>query len=387
MIGSTGHDPHNVKPPLPVRMTPLFLLALVSTASTAVAQASRVDIQYTLRNNACPLALQRVTVIGGHQRLLLDPSVRLGRDSRGRYLANAFGRQEVAVFDSTGRLVGSFGNSGEGPGEFRAIADVLVGPHDSLYVVNVRRKIEVFAPELTYVRTVNLPGNFIRGVVLENSQLVTNMPIPRSGAADKYAVHVLSPQGDVEGSIDPAAPPTSPHSISVRSIARGADGQSVWTASPEVAAYVLSRWSIAGERPLTVTVAGSPWFVDKGQESDRAGILRLKPRTTLEPAFETTGGRLVVLLHVADVRWRQVAERGFSGKLPTASVMDEMLDTIVEVLDLSAHNVVASQRFDSVLHPLAGTDHLWSASQDSVDVVSVNVWNVNAGACAPTVDR
>ncbi|MFW5905110.1 MAG: hypothetical protein ACOCUZ_02725, partial [bacterium] len=55
-------------------------------------------------------------------------------DGRGRhYLSSTFAPATIQVFDSTGRYLTRFGRSGEGPREFLAIGNLLVGSGDTLH--------------------------------------------------------------------------------------------------------------------------------------------------------------------------------------------------------------------------------------------------------------
>ena len=314
------------------------------------------------------------------------------------YFAAAFGREQVAVFDSTGRLAGSIGRAGEGPGEFRAVVDVLVGSADSLFLVDVRRQVAVFSPEGKYVRTIQLPGNYIRGVTLADNRLAVNMPIYRSSGRVPYAIHILSPEGVVENSFDHISP--SGNSIAPRLIVTGADKRTIWSTAPDVYGYVLSHWFTTGDSSQVVTVKESPWFPDDapGPPQDVREVFSKPPTAAIQPAFALSNDRILVLLHVADADWKvpeRLLERtrhweefgrgyvlpGGMADMPTAGEWTNMLDTVVEIVDLDVPGIRASQRFDQVLHPIGGTRLLWSERQDSVDVVTVDVWTLGTSGC------
>jgi hypothetical protein len=71
------------------------------------------------------------------------------------YVAPLADSYRVAVFDTNGQLMRTFGRRGQGPGEFVEIRDLQKGPEDSLFVLHDER-ISVFAPHtLGYVRSMS----------------------------------------------------------------------------------------------------------------------------------------------------------------------------------------------------------------------------------------
>ncbi len=63
--------------------------------------------------------------------------------------------EEVRVYSATGEFLGSFGGSGEGPGEFRSLY-VIENAGDTLLAMDSDGRVTVVAPELTVVRTFNI---------------------------------------------------------------------------------------------------------------------------------------------------------------------------------------------------------------------------------------
>lgn len=63
------------------------------------------------------------------------------------------GSSEVRVYSSKGRVIGSVGREGEGPGEYRQISRLIGLPGDSIGVFSWPMRLTVLAPDLTFVRT------------------------------------------------------------------------------------------------------------------------------------------------------------------------------------------------------------------------------------------
>ncbi len=66
------------------------------------------------------------------------------------------GSEEVRVFSANGEFLGSFGGSGDGPGEFRSLY-VIENAGDTLLAMDSDGRVTVVAPDLTVVRTFNIP--------------------------------------------------------------------------------------------------------------------------------------------------------------------------------------------------------------------------------------
>ena len=66
------------------------------------------------------------------------------------------GSNEVRMFSAEGRLVGTAGGHGEGPGEFTNLQQVEPAG-DSLLARDIRSRVTLFGPDLRHVRTLQLP--------------------------------------------------------------------------------------------------------------------------------------------------------------------------------------------------------------------------------------
>ena len=76
-------------------------------------------------------------------------------DSRGRIFVGDQQASQIHAFGSGGEFIKSIGSKGEGPGEFSLLANVRVGPGDSLYAFDLRRdRISAFDPStLEFVKS------------------------------------------------------------------------------------------------------------------------------------------------------------------------------------------------------------------------------------------
>ncbi|MDH3732923.1 MAG: 6-bladed beta-propeller [Gemmatimonadota bacterium] len=75
----------------------------------------------------------------------------------GRVLVGNSGTSELRIFDQTGRHVASMGGDGEGPGEFRMMAELDVTAGDSIFVWDQRvRRVSVFSASGGFERSFQL---------------------------------------------------------------------------------------------------------------------------------------------------------------------------------------------------------------------------------------
>ncbi|MDE2803659.1 MAG: hypothetical protein OXN18_00785, partial [Gemmatimonadota bacterium] len=86
------------------------------------------------------------------------------------------GSEEVRVFSATGEFLGSFGGSGEGPGEFNDL-NVTENAGDTLLAIDFEGRVTVVAPDLTVVRTFNIDPLTLNLYYLDIGAI---LPEPRS---------------------------------------------------------------------------------------------------------------------------------------------------------------------------------------------------------------
>ena len=96
--------------------------------------------------------------------------------------------EEVRVFSPTGEFLGSFGGSGDGPGEFRGL-NVIENAGDTLLAMDFDGRVAVVAPDLTVVRTFSIDPFTLDLYYLEVGAI---LPKPRS---------LVLPQAGVAGLI------------------------------------------------------------------------------------------------------------------------------------------------------------------------------------------
>ncbi len=158
----------------------------------------------------CVITLDTVVTIGGLSGPglhVIDRFSGVAVDRRGRFLINGSGPPEISVFDSTGKFLRTVGRRGEGPGEYRSIRHIAVGPQ-YIHVFDFRAGRTMLDHDFAVVRTDRFPGAIDYSVVRSDDEVVfaADVPTPESVG---HQLHVLRPSGELvsygyEGGVYPS---------------------------------------------------------------------------------------------------------------------------------------------------------------------------------------
>ena len=292
-------------------------------------------------------------------------------DSRRRLIVAGINR--IIVYDSAGRLTGTFGRHGQGPGEFQRMLYAFVGTGDSIYAYDhSSARMTVVTPELRFARSIPAPhapvfalrdGSFIIAQQIrtpENANFPLHRMLADGSIARSFGGSGLTYRPDIRRRIG-------------RGVGPGRDG-TVW--SVVHGRYVLERHDpISGARLDSIAIR-SPWF----RESDRSGNdLHDRPEPVLEHVWEDSRGFVWVLGREADPDWRPaLTPRDYDGPYDR----DATYDWILDVIDPDDGRIVASRRlptYPRVRHPAYSTITL---GPDSTEVTH-HVWRLSLALQRP----
>ncbi|HEU4630222.1 MAG TPA: hypothetical protein VFS08_10800 [Gemmatimonadaceae bacterium] len=237
-----------------------FVILIAGSGAAHSQRPAAVVIESSPSCPRCSLEVTRIATLGAAE----DPSglfhaFDLDHDGRGRFIAApADDRSQFLPYDARGRLIRVVGRSGEGPGEFRGIFRVTVGPGDTLHVFDDGlARWTVLSPDLKLARTTRLPLVPQRAVLLRSDRLVVRASIPTRELAG-LPLHLVGPDGRVVRSFGATDPEIrrDRRAASSRVIGR-ADDASVWSAY--VDRYRIERWGIDGRLQLALT-RQADWF-------------------------------------------------------------------------------------------------------------------------------
>lgn len=226
-------------------------------------EAQQLKVSSNVACSSCTAELIHVATLGSDDGpgALAGPPAVVRRDSRGnffvvQYIVGA----EITVFDSTGTFVRVLGGKGSGPGEFRSIRGLAVGPGDSLYVFdNGNHRQTVLAPDWTVARTAPLGSvSFVHAAErLADGTIVLNASVATAEGIG-LPLHVLHPSGAIGrsfGAALAAARPDMPW-LQLRAMAPASE-RAVWIA-PRTS-YLMEKWD-TGERLLSRIERDADWF-------------------------------------------------------------------------------------------------------------------------------
>jgi len=371
---------------------PLVLAVLmVATPGLSLAQ----DQTAVLREGCgtCTLEWHRVAVLGDERQALLGAPGALTRDSHGRYFAVSEALlQQVLVFDSTGRFLRTIGRKGRGPGEYGKAAYVVVGPGDTLLVVdNFLQRITRLTPDLDVAGIVPLPGSFNWDIIpLQDGAGIMNLYV---GTPERVGLplHVVDPSGAIRLSFGAEAPePVRRDLISTtwRKLALSPDGN-IWSA--RINQYRLTLWDLYGHR-LRALTRDVEWF--KSWITLENFAPNRPPHTWIRAIHQDAAGLLWVLASVPDTNWNAALDVQTTpeGRFYVPSDHNKFFDTIVEVIEPGSGLVLVSQRLPMFLQEFVSDDLAYSYRESSVPGPRFDVWQLTlyrpkTGGARPTWRR
>ncbi|MDE2983167.1 MAG: 6-bladed beta-propeller [Gemmatimonadota bacterium] len=183
-----------------MRTVCLLLLALVVDHATAMRigaqEPEQVPGEVTCAE--CVITLDTVVTIGG----LDGPGLNVvsmfssvAVDRKGRILVWEGGEAEISVFDSTGRYLRTAGRRGEGPGEYRSISHIGVGPR-YIHVFEYHEGRTMLDHDFQVVRIDRFPGQILSAAVVSDDVVVFVADVP-TPASVGHQLHILRPSGEM----------------------------------------------------------------------------------------------------------------------------------------------------------------------------------------------
>ena len=272
----------------------ILLLALGTTHTTAMSLTAQepevVSGEVTCED--CVITLDTVVSIGGLDGPglhVIDRFSRVTVDRRGRFLVSGSGPPEISVFDSTGKFLRTVGRRGDGPGEYRHIRYVGVGPR-YIHVFDFKAGRTMLNHEFAVVRTDRFPGVVDFGVVKSNGEVVFAADVPTAESVG-HQLHVLNPSGElVSYGYDGGVYPSPLTSRSWVSPIAGND-DTVWVLQGR--SNRLVRWDLAPEPRVGRVLHRRVAEFDADTSSNEAAILDDRGLWiiwhTRDPEWEYTG--------------------------------------------------------------------------------------------------
>lgn len=357
--------------------------AFLVGVSMAVAPLDRGEAQIasisgTPACDRCELrATRRLTLATDeHDVVLMDAPASVARDSRGTYYV-AQRTTPPFVFDAGGRFLRHVGRKGKGPGEVEDALAVLIGPGDSLHVIEFfSGRRSVFSPSGTFVRLMQLQGNVGIAVMLPNGDMALNRGF-YDAFRDGAPLQIVGPDGKASppfGGNQPV-PLQGDQQRLTRQLGLARTGD-IWAAHYKE--YRFSLWRRDGSLVRQYERTNDFFRLDEAYvvEPDRPA----PPRIT--SIHEDAGGLVWVTVQVSAPPDEWNAALGEPRRAPNGratypqQMRGRMYHTLIEVFDVGAGTLLASRRFPFSVTDALGDGEYAAYRQDADGVPYVDIWRV-----------
>jgi hypothetical protein len=277
------------------------------------------------------------------------PKWPVGMDSQSRLFTASFERGQVAVWDTLGNLLDTFGEYGEGPFELQQVDRLAVGPADSIFV-SAGDRIVVFSPDLQPARQARVP--FQPYTILPLGEgLLAFQHHAWDPVYSGWRFHLVAPTGGVAKSFGryERVMDRERHAPEVNLVPSFPGGGGAWGIEPTL--YEIALFPTDGSEPTRRYVREVEWFTPYVERIEGDGIL-VPPRPLVVGLHETVEKQLWISVRVTDDNWTSVsgAEPGreVAASELVARPLDQQFDQVLEVLDVETGAMMASARFPGI---------------------------------------
>lgn len=349
----------------------VLALATSSLSPSHPAPQDTLHVPSDVSCATCEIRLEHVATLGaGGDPVALQDYPSVAVDSHGNIYVNpTVVPGQVAMFDRSGRHVRSLGRSGRGPGEFGPRTRLVIGPTDSIHVLDGARHT-VLAPLIAGVASLRtIPVGANTAVELPDGTLLVNA----IGSRDEHGyplLHTLGPSSEVRRSFGPHILSSLEEPRAQIRILALASSVGIWVAALNTP--TIERWNTDGDRDLVIA-RDADWFPPSPVTSER--FWEQPPKPTIGSMMEWQG-LLLVTVSVADANWKPTAINSRAGSLDMLPEPDRVFDTIIEAIDIVAGKVVSRLRVDQAVMLLTN-GYAVTHRKDSDGNPTVDVWRVN----------
>jgi hypothetical protein len=394
------------------------------TAATAPEPEIHVFERLSPVCEACAIHMDPLGEFGNlDDEVLLRGLPRVERDGRGRFLAwvPSARDHEIIVYDRGGGVEGTVGAYGQGPGEFTAVAHLLVGPGDTIFVAHEDR-VSMFDADRRLAGTLRLSrgsesddlavlSRAIAGVLDDGFVFAEN----RSGGSYQ-PLQFYDRSGSYVRSFGP--PFLGARLVAGRPVASGearsamAASDAFWVVRSEggyhlgearrdggevraIGVRAPEEWNLlelvmtrehfermVGQltRPGDPVRRGGDRPETPGSDEFRAPV---RPQGVVRSLAELRPGLLAVAIHVPSGKWeeaRATRAEAASGRdnLPSQPAFRvQLYDTVIDVIDTERAVVVARRNVPGLGH-LTSDATFYTTHVDEVSgVISFRAWELD----------
>ena len=292
--------------------------------------------------NTCEIVLSKLASLSdkGYPGILPTSAVHVVQDGSGRFLLPSSELDQIIVFDPTGAIRALIGERGQGSAQFLMITSLLPTADGSFLVYDTRKRtITTLAPNLKVQSTV--PFRLRPTLVHEGGRFIVAQQIPTRELVGQ-PIHLVDADGTVLRSFgaETATYRLDEPLLHERLVASTPSGL-IWAAAP--GRYRLEQWDpLSGKRLADIAVP-SKWFSESKNFRDE----RFRPAPIIV-ALWASERELWVLVRDADARWRPPNQPNVERQFEIGEYQ-RTYDWVLEVIDVSSKQLIATKRFDHAL--------------------------------------
>lgn len=326
------------------RLTPIGTLSLgllaVHAATTGLSAQDTVTVSGEVTCSACVITFDTVATIGGldgpglHQISLYSV---VAVDRRGRIQIAEPEQPEIAVFDATGEYLRTLGGRGDGPGEYRDVAHIDVGPQ-YIHVFDRRRGRTLLDHDFNVADVHRFPAVVVETFVTDSDDVVWVGDVPTSASVG-HRIHILGASGRIRSLGGDRSAYLGPSGFPP---AVTGDGETLWTVERKTSR--VTRWDLSPE-PKVGRV-----FERTVEEFERAGPDGPWPRATHAGIMFDDSG-LWIVWNARDPEW---TERRAPMSPPPQVPPRRVWEGWVELVDPASGRTLARHRSDGFIKGAAG---------------------------------
>lgn len=304
------------------------------------------------------------------------PHTKATRTSKGFYFLGPVSTPGVvARYSPQGRLLGTSGKRGQGPGEFISITSIHVAAGDSILVHDARlQRVTVLSPEGRYVRHFKVrTGSY--DLAVGPGMLYFAGVDEGPGPLHSYDMHGSRLASFGRG-----------HIATLNESALGLDARRTLTVTDAGLLvvprhkFVVERYSPTGQL-LQAVEPREEWFPDSYLILGQTALVR-KPIPTVQ-SLSAEGRYLWLLVWVADAEWAPLTGKELQEKQRELlnsdyfEDVDGFLDTRLVLLDIRAGRVLASSTRGATADGFAGPGLLYTLEHTASGNIVVVVEKLN----------
>ena len=307
----------------------------------------------------------------GDSVTLTDQSSLIAAPDGGFLVVRTAGRGQLAFYDSSGRLTGTYGRKGRGPGEFSSISGVAFGPGDSLFIGDYEnRRISVLAPgDHHIVRAELAAGGDASFREMPGGRLSAPVVIGRPGGRQSFGYRLAPWNGSAARTFGSSIPFERIGSAGVTT-----DGK-LWIADALV--YELALFD--GDREVRRVRRDVDWF-PRDTSPITAPRWMGKGRPFVAGISVDAADRLWVLIKRKNPNYTGAA-RAQAPKAPInprgLPALAEIFESVLEVLDSNTGALIDSRVLPGDVLGFISPGRLFQRTDaDSTGALKLQVWNV-----------